>query len=415
MNSLKISGIDGFNEDWQTTVPLSKSISNRLLIMQFLSVRNVFSDKLSDASDTIELAISLNSIRKLEGKGGYIYSGEGGTVLRFLLALLSITKGEWLLDCSGNMRKRPVKPLIEALVNAGAEIMQHKKDVFPLKINGKILNPKKINIDNSISSQFLTALLLVAPCFKTDTLIKPCSGNVSAPYIEITVEMMRNAGIVIETTDVGYFVKKGRYTLPLSYKIEGDWSAAAFWFALAATRRKGFGSTGILSLPSLQGDSFCAELFKKLGVNYTFKNRRVILDTSGEKVDSIQFDFSNYPDLALPFIIACAVNKTYGYFTGLNSLEYKESKRLSALCTAFDVCGIDYNSDKTSYLRIFPSEIAETLNLNTYNDHRLAMSFALLAAAGKTVVINEPGCVAKSYPAFWEQLSGAGFTLTKLG
>jgi 3-phosphoshikimate 1-carboxyvinyltransferase len=392
-------------------VPSSKSISNRMLVIQHLCDHTFPLEYLSEATDTKELAACLSAINNPGSGAFYINAGEGGTSVRFLLALLCITKGKWLLDCSGSFRKRPVKPLVDALRLAGADIRESCPDFYPLEIHGKDLGPEVLTVDNTLSSQFISALLIIAPYFMSDTCIKPLAPPLSQPYINLTMSLMLQSGCSLRHEGDAYFVAKGVYSRTTPFYVEGDWSAAAFWLALAAIRRRGVMYVESLALPSHQGDSFGFELFQKLGITPSLANGRMRILPGDLAANMIEVDFTHHPDLALPFAVACASLAVSARLTGLSSLEHKESKRLTGICNAFNQCGVRYERIENSCLQVFPSVLKDTFSLNTHADHRLAMSFALFSAAGKKVIIDHPECVDKSYPDFWIQFKAAGFAL----
>jgi 3-phosphoshikimate 1-carboxyvinyltransferase len=410
MSSYLIESVFKMPEILETEVPISKSISNRILIINHLAGENNALPHLSQALDTRELQSSLAPIRQCLGEGTSIYAGEGGTGVRFLIALLSITPGSWKLHCRGSMLHRPVLPLVNALTVAGADITQITGETFPLLINGKSLSPLKLVVDNSLSSQFVSALLLIAPYLGSDTTIKLLHKPPSLPYINMTAELMRRCGVSVSKNGMDYCVSKGSYHIP-PLKAEGDWSAAAFWFALMAIKRVGKCVIKPLQLSSIQGDRYCVELFGKLGIETTEVDNGVMITAAGNPPDYVDADFSNHPDLSIPFIVACAALKTHARFTGLESLKHKESNRLEAIRAALSQCRVPFRLDGNDSLRVFPSELFHSPEIKVANDHRMAMSFALLAACGCRPVLDNIICTEKSYPSFWKEFSKAGFEI----
>jgi 3-phosphoshikimate 1-carboxyvinyltransferase len=231
----------------------------------------------------------------------------------------------------------------------------------------------------------------------------------------MTVSMMRSSGVIVDTRENGFLVHKGCYSKSQSNVLEGDWSAAAFWYALMAIKQSGEIRIKALMDNSLQGDSHCSELFSFIGVKTKFEAEFACLSYSKSHPPQKDFDFFNTPDLAIPFAVCCALIGKETKLTGLNNLNFKESRRLDALCEFLQSANVSFETDGISMLRIIPSAINVNLILNTYSDHRLAMAFSLAAAAGCKVAVNNPDCVKKSYPDFWNQLKNIGFNLSFTG
>lgn len=400
---------NGFeNRMVEPLLPASKSMYNRLLMMQFMGGELLVRPSNADAADVRELYAALCELSGLRGKGGRVNAGEGGTSIRFLCALMCITPACYELHCHERFLKRPIKPLIDALHEAGADI-RTSAGIFPIKIQGKVLSPSEIVVDTSLSSQFLSALMLVAPEFEKPVRIMPASTLFSRPYIELTAGMMQSAGINIQAIGSGFLIHPGKYNTR-NITIEADWSAAAFWYSLCATHSEIQLVLKGLNLNSLQGDRRCVELYAMLGVNTRLTEGGVLL-TSGEKqLSHIKASFNDCPDLALPYISAVAALGLGGEFSGLETLDVKESRRLQLLTENLLLNGLRVEQSG-ALLRVFPSAFVTEINVAVHSDHRMAMSFAVLATQGIKVYLDDAQCVEKSYPLFWDELSKTGFSL----
>jgi 3-phosphoshikimate 1-carboxyvinyltransferase len=382
-------------------LPLSKSISNRALIISALSRGKVDPGELSDADDTNLLAELL--FQSVEGKDRSLNAGNAGTVFRFLTAYLCIQQGEWILDGSERMRERPIAPLVNAMRQLGADISYLRdKGAPPLKIIGKELTGGEVNIPAGISSQFISALMMIGPSMKNGLKMVLEDDLVSFPYIRMTEKLMLAAGAKVAFTDKNIMVNGtgyGHAVLPS----ETDWSAAGFWYELfALTKEKSLFLDG-LDDRSLQGDAAVERYFRMLGVETEFRGGGAWLRRFYWPGDTVNIDLCDQPDLAPVLIVTTAARRKAGSFTGLGSLKHKESDRLVALVTELEKAGIacTLGSDSISFKA---QEMNITEPFDTYGDHRLAMAFAPLALLGKPVNIHHPEVVSKSYPNFWSEL-----------
>lgn len=387
-------------------LPASKSISNRALILNALSYSPYDISNLSDCDDTEVMVRALNS------NDSTFDIKAAGTAMRFMTAFLSKIVGEWVLTGSERMKNRPIRILVDALNSVGARIEYLEKEGFPpLKIYGSALNGGEIELDGSVSSQYISALLMVAPLMRDGLKLKLKGDIISRPYINITLKMMEAFGVSADWKGNIIEVKPQDYN-PVPYRVESDWSAASYWYEI-----KSFSESSEIELcglfeNSLQGDSFGARLFEQLGVVTEFdKGTGVKLISSGKSCDMLEADLVNIPDLAQTFVVASVMKGVPFRFSGLQSLKIKETDRITALKNECKKLGYVLNDYNDSVLEWTGERCAadDIPVISTYEDHRMAMSFAPAALLlPKGIVIDEPGVVSKSYPAFWNDLKGAG-------
>ncbi len=387
----------------------SKSESNRVSIIQAI-LNNAFTiSNLSDSNDT-KILINL-----LKSKNSGLDVGHAGTTMRFLTAFFASQQRDVTITGSERMQQRPIKILVEALNQLGSNISYLKKDGFPpIKINkSKKLIGGEIELDGSVSSQYISALLLVAPTFKNGLIINFIGKIVSKPYIEMTISIMRCYGADITWQENKIIVKNTAYQ-PKNFIVEADWSAASYWYSIAALSENA--SIEIIGLKenSLQGDSYVAELYKFFGVETTFtkKGIRIAKTTKIDKESIHEVNFEDFPDLAQTFAVTAAALNFSIKLTGLSTLRIKETDRISALKNELTNCGFNVAIENDDLI-IFPSKntsLVENKIINTYNDHRIAMAFAPLALLFP-ITINDEEVVGKSYPNFWEDLKIGSFKI----
>tara|TARA_B100000902_G_C27314893_1_gene920643 strand:- start:2118 stop:3284 length:1167 start_codon:yes stop_codon:yes gene_type:complete len=370
-------------------LPSSKSISNRLLIIQSLCKWKFKINNLSNSTDTIYLYKALKNNKK------QIDVGDAGTSFRFLIAYLSILEGEeFYLNGSKRLRERPIKQLIESLRSLGANIKNDNLYNFPIKITGKRLFGGKISINGGVSSQFISSLLLIAPILDNGLSIEIKGKVVSKPYINMTLKLMNNFGIKYSWDDNVINIKKQDY-IPNDIFVESDWSACSFWFEIASLSNDCNIKIKGLSKDSIQGDNRVLDLYKNLGVESKFYSDYLML-TKTKEVHPIKIiDFLNIPDLYLPIACTSFAKEKKINFTGLDTLKDKESNRIVNLSN-------ELNNVKLKK------------EINTYKDHRIAMSFAPLCMIFGELKINDINVVRKSYPNFWDDLVKAGFKISPL-
>ena len=394
-------------------LPASKSVSNRALLLQALCpVKRYAIANLAVCDDTDHM---LQGVEAKRAGAQLIDIGATGTAMRFLTAFLAITEGETVITGSERMKQRPIGTLVEALRKLGADIDYTEKEGYPpLCIRGKRLQGGALEIEAGISSQYISALLMIAPCL-ADGLTLHLKGNIaSRTYIELTLDLMRKYGAVAEWTDEQTIrVDAGAYEdIPLT--VEADWSAASYWYELAAVA----GSLGhkvaltlpALSLDSLQGDRVVAELFEPLGVKtgVAIDNSQFTIDNGQLGKDNSQFekDFTHCPDIAQTLAVTCCLLGIPYIFKGIHSLRIKETDRVAALITELRKLGFVLHAEGDERL-VWDGERCEPDEhpvIATYDDHRMAMAFAPAALRYKNLTIEHPEVVTKSYPGFWEEI-----------
>jgi 3-phosphoshikimate 1-carboxyvinyltransferase len=398
-------------------LPASKSISNRLLIMRALERSKVLFDNLSEAEDTYMMRLYLSFINTCAGSEIPLTldTHNAGTVFRFLLAYLARQEGRWLLTGQERMRQRPVGALVEALRSLGAEIKYTEKEGFPpLIILGKPLRGGEVNLNASSSSQYLSALMLIAPYLPGGLTIHLQSEPVSTSYIEMTATLMENFGASVSLSGKTVRVEEGTYKVE-KVRVEPDWSAAAFWYEMVA-----FSPDADLLLPglppdSVQGDRFLVEVFEKLGVLSRFEENGLRLTRSGNAPENIDFDFTNAPDIVPAVMATCAGLGVEGRFSGIEHLRIKESDRILSMEQELDKIGAKIVQEGNTY-RVIPGKKQGVHPVfNSHGDHRIAMSLAPLAIPLETVSVENPDVAKKSYPGYWEELEKTGlFTLDRI-
>lgn len=408
-----------FYKNTELFLPASKSISNRLLVMQFLSDNKIVINNLSEAGDCILMQDLMGKIRSYINEGNYLKEckldcGNTGTVLRFLTGMVAQKTGKWLLTGSERMKQRPVQKLCDALQQMGASVDYLEKPGFPpIKITGKPLNDGRITIDASQSSQYVSALLMIAPTIQNGLEIELKNTVASRPYIEMTLALMKKAGINF-ISDKNYIrIEPGEY-LNQSFTVEPDWSSASYWFEMIALSPSNEVFLKGLSLKSLQGDNVLSEIYSLLGVGTYDQGNGVLIRKVAEPESTFSFNFSHCPDLVPAVAVTCAALNIDASLRGLNNLRIKESDRLQALQNELSKINphVTISDNDTLIIKKQVRSIRhELLCFSTYNDHRMAMAFAPLALKYDKVAIENPGVVVKSYPSFWDDISDFGFGL----
>jgi len=388
-------------------LPSSKSISNRALILNALSGNQSIVSNLSSARDTQLMMRLVNS------EDHVIDVMDAGTTMRFLTAYFAISGKHKTLTGTERMKQRPIALLVNALRQVGVTINYLENDGFPPhEITAfKPSNVSTISIPGNISSQYISALMMVAPIFPKGLTIQ-LEGNVgSRPYIQMTAELMRTFGVSCDFSGQTIRVPNGQYK-EVSYTVEADWSAASYWFAFTALAEKASITLPNISSASLQGDRVIVELMEKLGVKTRFENNQAHLSKSTH-VDFLEWNFTDCPDLAQTVLPVCACKGISGKFTGLESLRIKESDRIAALQAELGKVGTTITEGQTGEWNLIPSTkgLPNNIQVETYHDHRMAMGLAPLATL-MNLEIKSPDVVNKSYPGFWEDMKTVGFSLT---
>lgn len=399
-------------------LPASKSISNRALIIYALSGGTVIPENLSDCDDTDVLMKALRDMPDV------IDIKASGTAMRFLTAYLSVADGEHIITGTDRMKQRPIRVLVDALRNIGADITYEGQDGYPpLRIRGRQLRGGHVEVSGDVSSQYISALLMIGPNLVNGIELKLIGDIVSRPYIDLTLCTMKNFGADAEWADVSTVVVKPSGYKPDRFFIENDWSAASYWYEMVALSRSEDTEVRLQGLTdgSRQGDSAVKYLFSMLGVKTVFGTREqgvpteVTLRRMGRGTTRLDYDFSNQPDLAQTFVVCCALMDVKFRFRGLASLKIKETDRVAALKTEMRKLGFVVRETGAGELswngeRCQP---ADDMTINTYEDHRMAMAFAPAAIVFPQLRINNPEVVSKSYPHFWKDLGAAGFVINK--
>ena len=396
-------------------LPASKSISNRALIIYSLSGGSMMPQNLSDCDDT---QVMIEALRYMPET---IDIKAAGTAMRFLTAYMSVMRGTHVLTGTERMKHRPIGILVDALRRLGAEIAYVGEEGFPpLKITGQPLQGGELELQGGVSSQYVSALLMIGPVLKNGLTLRLLGDVISRPYIDLTLWMMREFGADVDWTDAHTIEVKPQPYRRRHYFIENDWSAASYWYQMVALSRDRDAEVTLAGLMdgSKQGDSSVRYIFSLLGVKTTFKTKEegvpqtVTLTKSRRPVPRLEYDFVNSPDLAQTFVVTCALLGVHFRFTGLRTLKIKETDRISALKTEMRKLGFVIHDEDDSVLywdgeRCEPQEVAA---IDTYEDHRMALAFAPVSLL-RPVVINNPQVVTKSYPSFWDHLKAAGFSI----
>lgn len=391
-------------------LPSSKSISNRVLILNALSYSPYDIQNLSDCDDTEVLVKALDSDdRDFDIKAA-------GTAMRFLTAFLSKVVGEWTVTGTERMRNRPIRLLVDALNSLGARIEYMEKEGYPpLRIFGSALQGGEITLEGGVSSQYISALLMIAPYMENGLVLHLEGRIISKPYIRLTLQLMAEFGIKASWTEQTIKVLPGTYK-PVRFTVESDWSAASYWYSIMALAKGADIRLNGLFKNSMQGDAAGAELFARLGVGTSFTNEGVVLRPNGNRTEKLVYNFIDEPDLAQTFAVTCVLLNIPFRFSGLQSLKIKETDRIEALKTELRKLGYVLSDSKDSILEWngerCPAE--EHPVISTYEDHRMAMAFAPAALIlPQGITIAHPEVVSKSYPRYWEDLKAAGFTITE--
>ncbi len=397
---------DEFNEI-TISLPSSKSISNRGLILNALTQNPIPIEGIAKCDDTDVMVAALSNTENL------INIGAAGTAMRFLTAYFATQEGRSIiLEGSERMHQRPIKALVDALRQCGADVEYITNEGFPpLRINGKKLKGGNISLPASISSQYISALLMIAPTMDAGLTLTLEGDIISRPYILMTLSMMKTWGIDSDFSGNTITIKNGNY-IPTKFKVEGDWSAASYWYEIAALSSENIAIETLYS-NSLQGDCKITELFKELGINSNFEKNQVHLEPSPDFSPRLRIDMSEQPDLAQTVVATCCLLGIPFHITGLSTLRIKETDRLSALQCELQKLSFVLTIENDSEL-IWDGErcpVYEIPEIETYKDHRMAMAFAPISIFLPGLIIKDIEVVTKSYPQFWEHLQQAGFKL----
>lgn len=392
-------------------LPSSKSISNRALIINALGKGTHPLENLSECDDTQVMVRALQA-----SPDETIDIMAAGTAMRFLTAYLSVTPGKRIITGTQRMQQRPIQVLVNALRELGAEISYTNNEGFPpLLITGSSLNKGNIQLPGNISSQYISALLMIAPTLTNGLTIQLTGEIISRPYIQLTLQLMNDFGANAHWTKDNELRVEPQPYRSIPYYIESDWSAASYWYQIVALAPEAKVFLPGLQEGSYQGDSKVSELFHQLGVETTYQKEGVTLSKGIIKTKRMEYDFVNQPDLAQTFVVTCALLGIPFRFTGLQSLKIKETDRISALIKEMQKLGFVIKETENSILS-WEGEVCprEKEAIDTYEDHRMAMAFAPASLKLSDIFINHPQVVSKSYPRYWKNLQAAGFIIKEV-
>ncbi len=390
-------------------LPASKSISNRALILGALAGGGSDLLNLSEANDTLLMK------KLLRSNDETLDAEDAGTTMRFLTAYFAVQPGTRLLTGTARMKQRPIGILVEALRKLGAPIRYLEQEGYPpLEVTGLTQQQTTdVTIRGDVSSQFISALMMIGPVLPHGLRLTLTGQVGSRPYIEMTAALMRKFGAEITWQNNRIVVQPGRYK-PVAYAVENDWSAASYWFAFTALAPASEINLPAMTLRSLQGDRIIATWMESLGVTCQPRGHDLLLMHRPDAQNQVQLDFTHCPDLAQTIMVVCAARNIKGTFTGLESLRIKETDRLAALQNELTKLGASLSEQGCTWQLTPAEQLPEHIEpICTYDDHRMAMAFAPLAAV-KTVHIENPRVVKKSYPRFWDDVQQLGIRITGL-
>ena len=387
----------------------SKSESNRLLILKYI-FKNIKIENLSNSDDTIVLK------NYLESNSNLIDVHHAGTAMRFLTAYLAIqNNNSFQITGSKRMQNRPIKILVDALNILGADINYLDKIGYPpLKINGKMLLGGEISLSSEVSSQYISALMLIASSLKNGLVISLEGSVTSRPYIEMTSSILNRVGIKSSFKENKISIQSVKLLEKSIQKVESDWSSLSYFYSIVALSKYSELNIGSYNINSIQGDKKLVEIYQNFGVQTSFSNDTITIKKieSKDLNKSLKLDLSDTPDIAQTIAVTCFGLGLSCDLHGLHTLKIKETDRLEALKVELTKMGAIVSITKDSFHLTKSSEIKSNITIETYNDHRMAMAFTPLAIC-KPIIINNPDVVSKSFPDFWDHLKGMNFLISK--
>ena len=387
----------------------SKSESNRLLILKYI-FKNIKIENLSNSDDTIVLK------NYLESNSNLIDVHHAGTAMRFLTAYLAIqNNNSFQITGSKRMQNRPIKILVDALNILGADINYLDKIGYPpLKINGKMLLGGEISLSSEVSSQYISALMLIASSLKNGLVISLEGSVTSRPYIEMTSSILNRVGIKSLFKENKISIQSVKLLEKSIQKVESDWSSLSYFYSIVALSKNSELNIGSYNINSIQGDKKLVEIYQNFGVQTSFLNDIITIKKTESKDlnKSLKLDLSDTPDIAQTIAVTCFGLGLSCDLHGLHTLKIKETDRLEALKVELTKMGAIVSITKDSFHLTKSSEIKSNITIETYNDHRMAMAFTPLAIF-KPIIINNPDVVSKSFPDFWDHLKGMNFLISK--
>ncbi len=419
---MEIKKVNVINKELNSVIeiPGSKSYTNRALIIASLAngksiLKNpLYSDDTKYMMESLEkLGVKFEKNEKnliVYGTGGKfniidnteLFCGIAGTTSRFLTGLSVLFKNNVIINGEGKILERPISELVDGLKQIGVKIEYlGKEGSLPLKVNGKNVNGNEISISGKISSQYFTALMMVAPLLENGLKIKVLDEQISKSYIDITCDIMKAFGVNVINNDYKeYIIEKSEYKAT-DYTVEGDWSSASYFMCIGALH-KGVIEIKNLNKNSVQGDRGFADLIEKVGAKVEYKNNSVIV-RGNCKIKPITIDMESMPDTAMSLAVLLSFAKGESKITGLSTLKNKETDRLLALYNELKKLSID-SEIGDDYIIVKDGKHKVIGNIKTYNDHRIAMSFAIAGTVINGINIEEPTVVGKSFPEFWDCL-----------
>ncbi|HZA25219.1 MAG TPA: 3-phosphoshikimate 1-carboxyvinyltransferase [Dehalococcoidia bacterium] len=406
----------------QVQLPGSKSLSNRILLLSALARGTTQVRNLLDSDDTRHMVAALQHLRvslslsedktqgEVVGVGGpfpsqraELFLGNAGTVVRPLCAALCLGQGEFTLTGEPRMYERPIKDLVDALRQLGANIQYlNAEGYLPLSIHATGLKGGPVKIRGNISSQYLTALLLISPLARQEMVIKVEGELVSKPYIDMTIDVMRRFGVTVEADGYAAFrvpAERG-YQSPGSVLVEGDASSATYFLAAAAIRGGTVRANGVGG-DSVQGDVRLADVLEKMGA--VVRRGQDWIEVSHGELHGVDLDLNHMPDAAMTVATTALFARGKTVIRNVYNWRVKETDRLAAMATELRKVGAQVDEGR-DYLEITPPESIRSAAIDTYNDHRMAMCFSLAALGDAEITINNPECVSKTFPEYFEQL-----------
>jgi 3-phosphoshikimate 1-carboxyvinyltransferase len=401
MKQYKLTYLQGNNNCVDAGLPASKSIANRALVIAALCGAEKKLNNLSDCDDTqavIKALCSTDSIKNI---------GAAGTAMRFLTAYYAISSESVVMTGTERMKNRPISILVDALRSMGADIEYMEKEGFPpLRINGKQLFGGELHMQGNVSSQYLSAILMIAPYTRDGVKLVIEGDLVSRPYLQMTLSLMQDFGVSYTWDENVIEIKPSEYCAR-EFTVENDWSAASYWYSIVALSEDKSIKLKYLLSESLQGDSKLVELYKPLGVDTTFVDGGVVISKKvGIKLPSF-YDISlkEQPDLAQTLVVSCLLLHVPFKFSGLENLKIKETDRIAALINECKTFGFVLKELESGVLSWDGEKcsVAEEIVIKTYEDHRMAMAFAPAVIKYGSMIIDEPDVVTKSYPSFWQE------------
>ena len=414
-----VTSIDG-----EVNVPGSKSLSNRALLLAALAEGTTTLTNLLDSDDIRHMLKALTQLGvsyelsecktecTVQGLGGAfnhaehleLFLGNAGTAMRPLCAALAASSVNVTLTGEPRMEERPIGDLVDALLEAGADIKYLKNEGYPpLHIAGKTLQGGKLSVDGSVSSQFLTALLMAAPLFSEDTVISIKGELVSKPYIDITLDTMAKFGVQVENDNYQHFtIRAGqKYIAPSRFLVEGDASSASYFLAAGAIKGGSVKVTGI-GKQSIQGDIRFADVLEAMGARVEWFDDCVVIH--GAPLKGVDMDMNHIPDAAMTIAVAALFAEGETCIRNIYNWRVKETDRLNAMATELRKLGVEVEEGH-DFIRVTPATSLQHAEIDTYNDHRIAMCFSLVSLSDTPVTINDPGCTAKTFPDYFTRFA----------